>query len=516
MKFFDNLTKPDSKFSFLHFTVEDVYSAILSLNNSQCLDVYSMNAKILKAASVFICEPLAHIFNSCIDSKLFPDAFKHIKIIPVFKKGNKFDYGNYRPICIIPTVSKIFEILINKQIYRYFEDNKLFTKNQFGFRICHNTVDAVMSFIKRSLDGIENKCSVSSYFFDFTKAFDTVSHSTLLHKLRFYGFDYNSVELLSSYLNDRYHTVTFKGISSQFKLMKHGVPQGSIIGPVLFLIYINDLPKYIGQNYLETYMFADDLAVNLVQPDNDDLSTIDIDDITAKILTWCNANKLSLNSNKTESLQFSLNRRCRTDNAVKFLGIYLDSSMSWQKHINYVASKLRRSLFMLRILKNNISLESLMTVYYGYIHSHINYGIILWGNHASSRSIFILQKRALRIIYGVPPRTSCKPLFIQSGILTLPSMFVLASLLYVKNNIENFTVCTNLHNYPTRNNLNLYIDRCKYSTTQNSFVIISLKLFNSVPLNIRELSLETFKRRVRETLKTVPLYSVDEFYHVQW
>ena len=194
----------------------------------------------------------------------------------------------------------------------------------------------------------------------------------------------------------------------------------------------------------------------------------------------------------------------------------LDSFMSWQKHINYVASKLSRNLFMLRILKNNIYLESLMTQYYGYIHSHINYGIILWGNHASSRTVFILQKRSLRIIYGVPPRTSCKPLFIQSGILTLPSMFVLASLLYVKNIIDNFTVCTNLHNYSTRNNLNLYVDGCKYSTTQNSFVIISLKLFNSLPLNIRELSFETFKRRVRETLKAVPLYSVEEFYHVQW
>ena len=163
----------------------------------------------------------------------------------------------------------------------------------------------------------------------------------------------------------------------------------------------------------------------------------------------------------------------------------------------------------------NISLESLKTVYYWYVHSHINYEIILWDNHASSRTIFMLQKRALRIIYGVPPKTSCKPLFIQSGSLSLPSVFVLTSLLYIKNNIDNFTVYTNLHKYSTRNNLNLYINRCKYSIMQNSFVIISLKLCNRLPLNIRELSFETFKRRVKETLKTTPLYRVDQFYHVQ-
>ena len=120
----------------------------------------------------------------------------------------------------------------------------------------------------------------------------------------------------------------------------------------------------------------------------------------------------------------------------------------------------------------------------------INY--LIWPLH-KKKIVFILQKRTLRIIYGVPPRTSCKPLFIQSGILTLPSMFVLASLLYVKNNIENFTVCTNLHNYPTQNNLNLCIDRCKYSTTQSSFVIISLKLFNSLPLILENFLLKLLR-----------------------
>ena len=143
--------------------------------------------------------------------------------------------------------------------------------------------------------------------------------------------------------------------------------------------------------------------------------------------------------------------------------------MGWQTHVDSITSRISKGLFMLRVLKSNISIESLITVYYGHVHSHINYGIIFWGNHVSSHRVFILQKRAIRIIYGVSNRTHCKPLFIKSGILTVPSMYVLACLLHVKQNVDNLPIVSSIHGHSTRNNSNVYISKCKYSSTQNSF-----------------------------------------------
>ena len=168
---------------------------------------------------------------------------------------------------------------------------------------------------------------------------------------------------------------------------------------------------------------------------------------------------------------------------------------------------------MLRIIKTNITTEALHSVYYAYIHSHLNYGITLWGNHTSAISLFKLQKRTLRLMYGVSSTTS---FFIQSGILTLPCMFVLACLLYMKSNVNNFTTCNTLHKYPTRHNTDLYLNKCNFTLTQKSFLNQSLKFYNFLPVDVRNLSPKVFKRKVAGILKTNPLYNIDEFYEIKF
>ena len=195
-------------------------------------------------------------------------------------------------------------MLLNKQIYNYFAKNKLFAKSKYGFRTSKSTLDAVCCFVGRCYDGLENGLPVEGYFFDLTKAFDTVDQEILLQKLKFYGFDNGSTALLSSYLMNRQQAVYVNGTFSKFHILRHGVPQGSVLGPVLFLIYINDLPACIRDECLETYMFADDLAININL--NKDVKLID--DIIARVELWCNSNRLALNSNKTENIKFSLNR----------------------------------------------------------------------------------------------------------------------------------------------------------------------------------------------------------------
>lgn len=411
-------------------------------------------------------------------------------------------------------MSKVFEILLKKQIYNYFESNSLFTNCQYGFRTSHSTVEAVVSFVKRCFVGIENGYHISSSFYDFSKAFDTVSHETLLLKLKYYGFNGLSVKFLASYLNDRHQSVLANGKRSQYQVLKHGVPQGSILGPLLFIIYVNDLPDYIRDGCSESFMFADDLAVNTIHK-NSDILSMELADVSSRVVDWCSANNLMINSNKTVKLNFGINRLTTVSNtAVRFLGIFLEPRMGWKTHVDYVAKKLSKGLYMLRLLRNNLPNKVLFTIFHSHIQSHLNYGIILWGHHTSAQALFILQKKALRLIYGVPNTTHCKPLFIRSQILTLPSMYVLACLLYIRNNINNYIACTSVHKYSTRNNTNLYIDKCKYSITQNSFLFFAFKLFNSLPVDIRNLPFRVFRTRIRTILLANPLYDVDEFFNI--
>ena len=194
--------------------------------------------------------------------------------------------------------------------------------------------------------------------------------------------------------------------------------------------------------------------------------------------------------------------------------LYVCMCLGWQSHVNYISKKLCKGLFMLRVLKNYLPFESLISVYYAHIYSHLNYGILLWGNHASSIKLFILQKRAVRIMCGVSSRTQCRPLFIKTKILTLTSMFIYNCLLYIKLNLQQYSLCSSVHNYSTRGCSNIYIHKCKYTKTQNNFETVSLNLFNHLPVNIRNLPISLFKRTVRSTLISNPLYSLSEFFNI--
>ena len=238
-----------ASFSFGYVTVEQVYDAILSLKNSASLDVYCLNSFVLKLAAPYVCEVLCYLFNVCIDSSVFPKCLKLAKVIPLLKKGSVLDYNNYRPISIIPVVSKVFEIILYRQIFTYFENNSLFTDCQFGFRPNRGTGNAIAEFMKNCLLWLDGKDTVLGSFYDMSKAFDTVTHRILVYKFKFYGFDDAAIEFILSYLSDRFQAVFYNGCFSHFLEVLTGVPQGSTLGPIFFIIYINDLAAALLKNY---------------------------------------------------------------------------------------------------------------------------------------------------------------------------------------------------------------------------------------------------------------------------
>lgn len=504
----DRLGKDDCNFSIDHFRVEEVYNAIFSLSSSSCLDVYFLNSDILKMAAPFIDEVLTSLFNQCIDDSVFPKCLKLTKVIPVHKKGVKSDYANYRPVSIIPVISKVLERLLNNRIVSYLEKCNLLSCNQYGFRAKRSTVDAITKFMKKCVNGLDDKNKVLGCFYDMSKAFDTISHNVLLDKLLFYGFDIMSVNLIRSYLENRLQAVFYDHCISSYLLVETGVPQGSILGPTLFILCVNDMPSSITSNVIDSFMYADDLAVQIICPYsnfNNHLYT----DANSTILDWTAANSLSLNVNKTQIIEFRLNS-LDNDN-VKFLGLNLQSNVKWNNHINTICAKVAKGIFILRKLRSFVTADVLKTVYYAHIQSHLRYAILVWGSSSSTRKLLILQKKALRVMFNVNARSHCKPLFRKNNILTVYAIYIIECILYVKCNLRDFQCNNTVHNHFTRQSNLLRTRRCNFSATSNSFCEIGRKMYNMLPENIKLLNVNSFKRKITSILCDLSVYNVQEF-----
>lgn len=495
-------------FSVSHVSVEEVYVAILSLSNSTSLDVYCLNSKIIKLAAPYIADVLAYLFNQCIDDCVFPECLKLSKVVPLFKKGSKADYVNYRPVSIIPIIAKTFEVLLNNKLISYFESNELFSKDQFGFRPKRGTIDAIVSFMYDCLCGLDAKSKVHGNFYDMSKAFDTISHNILVNKLKYYGFSQSALKFFTSYLSDRYQSVYINGCFSNYLSVHSGVPQGSILGPTLFIIYVNDLSSSISKDYVKSYMYADDLAVQICCKYPSLVNHLHF--TTSSIIEdWTAANSLCLNSDKTQNIEFSF-KTCDND-SVKFLGLYVQSNVKWCTHVDYVCKKVAKGIFMLRKLRIFVNVEVLKAVYFAHLQSHMSYGIIAWGHFGNVKKLLLLQKRSIRVICNVNSRTHCKPLFKKLGILTVTSLYILDCLLYVKNNLEGFITNISVHGHFTRKSHFLRPAQCNFQTTINSFYEFGKRLYNMLPYCIKCLNVKSFKKRLKMLLIDLSVYDVEEF-----
>ena len=357
----------------IHLTkLEDKEFCEIILNMRNCAAGYDeLNKDILMIGINSVKNVLIHLVNLSIFQGIFPEELKIANITPVFKADDSKMFTNYRPVSVLTTLSKIFERVMYKRVFDFLNDHDVLYDKQFGFRRKHSTHMALMVLIDKLINCIQNGEFVIGVFLDFSKAFDTVNHDILLRKLDHVGIRGVALQWFISYLSNRKQFVTYNGVQSSMKTMRCGVPQGSILGPLLFLVYVNDLAKVCKKT--SPFLFADDTnlfksgtdLVQIIRETNEELEDISL---------WLKVNKLSLNIKKTHYILFTtkkigsvtLNIRidgCKVGKVrhTKFLGVYIDEKLNWKKHISHINGKISRGMGILRKVRKVLPASCLKT-----------------------------------------------------------------------------------------------------------------------------------------------------------
>lgn len=449
---------------------------------------------------------MTKIFNQSLSMGIFPNRLKYATIIPIFKSGNRHEIKNYRPISLLSNFSKIFEKIINKRLQTFLLKYRKLSSSQFGFRKNHSCSLALADLILTIQDNLNNKKVCSCIFLDLKKAFDTLDHKILLNKLKEVGIGSNLLNWFSSYLSDRINYSYVNGIYSDPCLIKTGVPQGSILGPTLFNLYINDLPQILQS---KTLLFADDTTILISSDNNDNLQT-KINSELSLLVDWLSKNKLYLNLSKTKCMFF--NKRYNTPiteinnvliekvDTFKLLGVNLDSSFKFSNYLSNLTLKLSKLVPIMFKIRNKLPLKSKKMIYYSLVQSNLLYcsHIMCLANKSSIQKAEKIQHKIISILFG----NNQIQLINFSNLIKFECNKFLVN---VHNSDQSFPSCFSFinKNYVPRSvRLSFNYNLPHFTYKHKSLLSETFKNWNSLPNNIKKLK---SNRKI--------IFALKNFYH---
>ena len=521
---YSHIPRTKNSFFIRPFKIYEIKTHIKGLDTSKSVRPGDPPIKFLKMACDVIAPVLTKLFNLCVQQSTFPKTLKEGCIIPIYKKGDPSISGNYRPISLLSPFSKIFEKCILNQLNSFFSKHNLINPNQFGFQKGISTEMAVSQIYNSIIvNDLEAGMKVCSAFLYISKAFDSVNHKILITKLALYGIRGPPSLLIKSFLTNRTQYTIINSHRSSSLQVTSGVPQGSVLGPLLFVMFINDLPLITG---MQTTLFADDACLRVGHASLEYIQSY-VNSELQKVEDWMNQNKLNLNVSKTNfvlfnrskqpvsiSLQYNNTNLERTD-VIRYLGVLIDDKLNFSAHITFVKNKLINCLWAICKLKNYTNPHTLKLVYYSMAYPFLQYCITTWGGTFSSllEPLFRKQKIIVRNILNQPYRSHSTPLFHTLELLKLEDIYKLQIGKLMKKKItdgkitnntttNNLILIASVHSHNTRSshNENYFLPTIRTNLGKTNFSFNGPKIWNSFPLNVKNSPNSQFKHVLKEHL----------------
>lgn len=520
----------------------EIESTLLALKTGKAAGPDAVNNIILKELAQPLSSPMSDLFNHSLASGKVPALWKQANVTPIFKKDNPSDVTNYRPISLLSTIGKVLEKVIHKHLYNYFHENRVLTSLQSGFVPGDSTVNQLADLYNTFCKALDDGKEVRAVFCDISKAFDRVWHVGLIYKLKVAGVSGSLLDWFSDYLSNRKQRVVLPGGKSEWSYIRAGVPQGSILGPLLFLLYINDIVEDI---HSSIRLFADDTSLYIIV-DNPNQATNQLNSDLEKIHKWAKKWLVTFNPTKSESIIFSRKRHkpyhppVLMDNiqinevsSHKHLGLVFSNDCSWHNHLELIKSKAWTRVNVMRKLKFKLDRRSLETIYVSFIRPLLEYADIVWDNctQADANELEKIQYEAARIVTGATKLVSIDSLLTDTGWETLSArrkkhrlhlFFKMVNVLtpeYLSSLVP--PTVGSLTPYPLRNGTDIQTIASSSQLYYNSFLPTAIRDWNELPEEIRNsTTISTFKRKLNLNIEKPPKYytagtRIGQIYHAR-